>query len=120
VTVSRASVEQLSTTSAMAFLRNRTDLESRPLATLGNALSETPAMVQQSTTGQVSPFLRGLTGYQVLNLIDGVRFNNSTFRSGPNQYLAFIDPSQVDAVEATLGPAGVEYGSGHWAERFTC
>jgi len=111
VTVSRASAEELATTSALAVVRSRADLESRPLATLGNVLSETPAMIQQSTTAQASPFLRGLTGYQVLNIIDGVRFNNSTFRSGPNQYLAFVDPSQADAVEMTLGPASAEYGS---------
>ena len=40
-----------------------------------------------------------------------MRFNNATFRSGPNQYLAFVDPVRADRVEAMLGPASSQSGS---------
>jgi len=87
-------------------------LRARPLPTVGAALAEHPGIhVQESARGQVSPFLRGFTGFHVLNLLDGIRFNNTTFRFGPNQYLAFVDPSVVQTIETTLGPASSEYGS---------
>lgn len=112
VTASLGRAEAAAESSAIALVREEDDLWSRPLLTIGNALEGGPGvLVQQTSTSQVSPFLRGLTGYQVLNLIDGIRFNNSTFRSGPNQYLAFVEPGQARQVEAVLGPAGSLYGS---------
>lgn len=96
----------------IALVRTADQLAEQPTPTLGQALTEEPGIqLQQSTYAQASPFLRGLTGYQVLNLVDGIRFNNSTFRSGPNQYLAFIEPTQAQRVEAVLGPTGVAWGS---------
>ncbi|MCI0337256.1 MAG: TonB-dependent receptor [Acidobacteria bacterium] len=112
ITANRGAATEIETSAPLVTARDQTELRARPLATIGNALEGNAGiMVQQSTYGQVSPFLRGLTGYQALNLIDGVRFNNSTFRSGPNQYLAFIEPGQAQRIEAMLGPASSQYGS---------
>lgn len=67
--------------------------------------------VQQTTTSQGSPYIRGLTGQQVVNLIDGVRYNTSTFRPGPNQYTSLIEPAGVSRIEIVRGPNAVQYGS---------
>lgn len=112
VTARRGAVEEAESSAFLVAASDEAALRARPLVTLGNALEWGPGvLVQQSAVGQVSPFLRGLTGYQVLNLVDGVRFNNATFRSGPNQYLAFVEPSQAQRVEVLLGPSGAQYGS---------
>ena len=112
VTAQRSTIAEVERTPPVVNVRDAEDFRGRPLATIGNALEGVPGvMVQQSTYGQASPFLRGLTGYQVLNLIDGIRFNNTTFRSGPNQYLAFTDSSQADRIEVMLGPASAQFGS---------
>jgi hemoglobin/transferrin/lactoferrin receptor protein len=80
--------------------------------TLADALLDLPSvMVQKTAYGQASPFVRGFTGYHTVMLVDGIRLNNSTFRSGPNQYWSTIDPYTVDAVEVVRGSGSVLFGS---------
>ena len=80
--------------------------------TTPDALKGIPSvMVQKTSYGQGSPFLRGFTGFRTLMLIDGIRLNNAVFRDGPNQYWGTVDPWSVDRYETVMGPASVLYGS---------
>jgi outer membrane receptor protein involved in Fe transport len=67
--------------------------------------------VQQTSAGQGAVVLRGLVGNQVLLLVDGIPMNNGTYRDGPGQYLATIDPDAIERIEVVRGPASVAYGS---------
>jgi len=85
-------------------------IEKAPLD-MGQALeNEVGVLIQRTGRGQSSPYVRGLTGQQVLILVDGVRMTNATFRSGPNQYFNTIDPNTVDHIEVIRGPGSVLYG----------
>src|SRR3972149_3567297 len=89
------------------------DIQERQLSrTLPESLKEIPGvMVQKTSFGQGSPYIRGFTGYDTLLLIDGIRLNNSVFRSGPNQYANTIDPLTIERMEVVKGPSSVLYGS---------
>ena len=76
------------------------------------ALTRAPGVfVQKTNHGGGSPFVRGLVGNQVLVLVDGIRLNNSTFRYGPNQHLATVDPGTASRFEVLRGSGSVQYGS---------
>jgi hemoglobin/transferrin/lactoferrin receptor protein len=85
----------------------RSGLRSTPELLVG----QPGVFVQKTNHGGGSPFVRGLTGQQTLLLVDGIRLNNATFRSGPNQYLNTIDPFLLDRIEVVRGGGSVQYGS---------
>ena len=90
----------------------REELESRPHQLLPQVLKEEPGiLLQQTTTAHASPFIRGFSAQRILYLLDGVRFNTSTFRTGATQYLGWISPQTVARIEVVRGPASVQYGS---------
>lgn len=89
-----------------------TDLEHEAPRTVPEALQGTAGVFMQKTNhGGGSPIIRGLTGHQNLMLIDGIRLNNATFRSGPNQYLSTVNPEMIQTIEVVRGAGSVLYGS---------
>jgi hemoglobin/transferrin/lactoferrin receptor protein len=80
--------------------------------TLPDALQYTPGvLVQKTAHGHGSPYIRGLSGRQNLLLVDGVRINNSTYRSGPVQYWNTVDSLSLDHIELIRSQGSVLYGS---------
>ena len=110
--ISRVEKDTFNTPNAVSLV-NREQIERINAPTTPRILRETVGVwAQQTTAGQGSPMLRGLTGYQAFLSMDGVRLNNSTFRSGPNQYLATVSPDSLDRVEVLRGAGSMLYGSG--------
>ena len=72
---------------------------------------ETGVFVQQTTSGQAAPIIRGLVGSATLMLVDGMRLNTAFFRPAPNQYFALVDPYIVDRIEVVRGAGSTLYGS---------
>ena len=76
--------------------------------------------VQQTTPGQGVPIVRGMIGSSVLTLVDGVRLNNAIYRPSPNQYLALVDPYDVDHIEVVRGTSSRSGAATRWAASSTC
>ncbi len=93
-------------------VRSRREIAERQAPDMFHALQNEVGVLMQSTAaGQASPFVRGLTGQQVLILVDGIRLNNSITRRGPNQYFNTIDAGMVDHIEVIRGQGSVLWGS---------
>lgn len=55
--------------------------------------------------------VRGLTGKNVVNYVDGVRFTHAAQRGGINTFFNLNEPTNLQAVEVLRGPNGAQYGS---------
>lgn len=79
---------------------------------IAELLREVPGVFLQKTTyGHGTAIIRGFIGRENLMLVDGVRLNNSTFRSGPLQYFNTIGLNDLGRLEVVRGPGSVLYGS---------
>src|SRR5690606_1230083 len=77
-----------------------------------DALRSVPGVsVQQTGHGQASPYVRGLTGQQIVHLFDGIRLNNGLYRQGPNQYFFTVDWQSLERIEVVRGSASTRWGS---------
>lgn len=67
--------------------------------------------VQQTTPGQGTVYVRGLSSREVLHLVDGVPLNAAIFRAGNNPYLGLVDPYSFHEIDIVRGASSVVHGS---------
>jgi len=88
------------------------ELKRRIGGLLPQLLQEEPGVrpvIGSSFYGQT--IIRGLTGQRVVTLIDGIRFNTSTFTTALEPPVGLIDSTVVRQVELIYGPGSALYGS---------
>jgi outer membrane receptor protein involved in Fe transport len=112
VTGTRSSeMSRLDQATALSFVEPRLSDVSSGVQTANLLRDVAGVQVQTTSAGQGSVIIRGLIGNQVMLLVDGVPMNNGTYRDGPGQYLATIDPATIERIEVIRGAASVLYGS---------
>ncbi|ESS72088.1 colicin I receptor [Methyloglobulus morosus KoM1] len=111
VTSTRIEREVFNTPQAVTIINDKQIDEANVTATPDLFRNAEGVYIQKTNLGGGSPFIRGLTGKQVLVLVDGMRLNNSFYRFGPHQYLNTIDQNSIERVEVVRGPSSVMYGS---------
>ncbi len=111
VTAQRFESQSFDAPQTVSVLSPRYIRQTAPRSTPELLMGTTGVFVQKTNHGGGSPIVRGLMGNQVLLLMDGIRLNNATYRYGPNQYLATVDPLVLERVEVTRGSGSVLYGS---------
>lgn len=111
ISANRFSTLRFNTSEAIEILKSKA-IRQNQLRSAPEALAITPGVfVQKTNHGGGSPFLRGLTGNQTLQMLDGIRLNNATYRYGPNQYFNTLDVFSLESIEVLRGSGSVQYGS---------
>ncbi|HVF29636.1 MAG TPA: TonB-dependent receptor plug domain-containing protein, partial [Pyrinomonadaceae bacterium] len=88
------------------------EIQQRATSVLAQIAGEEVGLNIQRTSPTVGAIVvRGLTGKNVSNYVDGVRYTNGAQRGGINTFFNLNDASNLQAVEVLRGPNGAQYGS---------
>lgn len=112
VTATRSATDPFELPYSTELLDAQNLVRERQVRSIPEALREQPGIsVQKTAHGQGSPKFRGQTGYQTLLLVDGIRINDSTWRSGNVEYWNHLDTYAFERIEIVRGPSSVLWGT---------
>lgn len=84
----------------------------RTNSVISKAAKEEVGINVQTTSPTIGAVVvRGLTGKNVVNYVDGVRYTNGAQRGGINTFLNLNDPSNYQSIEVLRGSNAAQYGS---------
>ncbi|MBM65834.1 MAG: hypothetical protein CMH55_06345 [Myxococcales bacterium] len=92
---------------------DRETIEKRGTMDAAEALATLPGVsIQELNPGGAAPVLRGLTGPDLLILVDGMDFSNPLTRPGPDNRIGTIGLFSVERLEVIRGGSSVLSGAG--------
>ncbi len=110
VTATRRATELLDTPTAITVITARQASEQSQTTMADLLKGATGVAVRATNPSAGSPVVRGVTGRDLLLLVDGFRLSHAFMR--PNtQYEGYIDPLFIQRLEVVRGPSSVLYGS---------
>jgi hemoglobin/transferrin/lactoferrin receptor protein len=105
------SAERENVPQAISIINSNQILE-RATTVLSRVGREEAGLNVQATSPTIGAVVvRGLTGKNVVNYVDGVRFTNGAQRGGINTFFNLNEPSGLQSVEVLRGPNSAQYGS---------
>ena len=91
---------------------SRDEIHQRSTSVLAQIAKEEVGLNVQRTSPTIGAVVvRGLTGKNVSNYVDGVRYTNGAQRGGINTFFNLNDASSLQGVEVLRGPNSAQYGS---------
>lgn len=112
VTAETGQAEELRNVPQPANVIETNEILERATSVLAQVGEEEAGLNVQKTSPTIGAVVvRGLTGKNVVNYVDGVRYTTSAQRGGINTFFNLNEPSNLQAIEVLRGPNGAQYGS---------
>ncbi len=112
VTAETGQAEEIKNVPQAVNIIGSSEILERATSVLAQVGKEEVGLNVQKTSPTIGAIVvRGLTGKNVVNYVDGVRYTNGTQRGGINTFFNLNEPSNFQAIEVFRGPNGAQYGS---------
>ncbi len=112
VTAEVGQLEETKNVAQPVSIISANEIAERATSVLAQAGEEEAGLNLQRTSPTLGAIVvRGMTGKNVVNFVDGVRFTHAGQRGGINTFFNLNEANNFQAIEVLRGPNGAQYGS---------